>query len=155
VEEPLVPLPIHKRYDVIVPSIPVMALEEQIAEKLARYRRASLARDLYDLAWFAERPFDERLVRRTWVLKCYFDIVNDGLGVRPIAATDILDERVESSFASEQIGHLTKPVDVPGWERAIRFRFGFLENLDGDETKWAAANQRDRWDAQQAVETLL
>ncbi|MBK6310796.1 MAG: nucleotidyl transferase AbiEii/AbiGii toxin family protein, partial [Candidatus Microthrix sp.] len=34
---------------------PVMTLEEQIAEKLARYRRTSLARDLYDLAWCAGR----------------------------------------------------------------------------------------------------
>lgn len=49
----LVVLPIHRRYDVTVPATPVISIEEAIAEKLARYRRVSLARDLYDLFWFA------------------------------------------------------------------------------------------------------
>jgi len=154
VREPLVPLPIHKRYDVVLPSIPVMTLEEQIAEKLARYRRASLARDLYDLAWCAERAFDEPLVRRLWVLKCFFDIVDDGLGDKPVMAADVLDAREDSSFASEQIGYLTKPVDVAAWVHGVRTRFGFLGELCGDESTWTAANPRDRWQAVQAVEAL-
>ncbi len=154
VVEPLVPLPIHKRYDVVIPGIPVMALEEQIAEKLARYRRASLARDLYDLAWCAERTFNETLVRRLWVLKCFFDIVDDRLGDKPVTAADVLDAREESSFASEQIGYLTKPVDVSGWVRAVRSRFGFLEELTVDEATWAAANPGDKWQALQAIEAL-
>jgi len=154
VREPLVPLPIHKRYDVVLPSIPVMALEEQIAEKLARYRRASLARDLYDLAWCAERTFDESLVRRLWVLKCFFDIVDDGLGTKPVTASDVIDAREESSFASEQIGYLTKPVDLAGWVRVVRSRFGFLDEMDADELTWATVNPGDRWSAQQAIEAL-
>ncbi len=154
VHEELVPLPIHKRYDVVVPAIAVMALEEQIAEKLARYRRSSLARDLYDLAWCAERPFDKALVRRLWVLKVYFDIVDDGLGTKPIEAADVLDAREESSFASEQIGYLTKPVDIAGWIRTVRTRFSFLADFDVDEMKWAAVNPGDRWEALQAVKAL-
>ena len=53
--EPLqaLPLPIHARYDFPLPQIPTSRIEEVIAEKLARYRRNSLARDLYDLAWLA------------------------------------------------------------------------------------------------------
>ncbi len=154
VKEALVPLPIHKRYDVTVPNIAVMTLEEQIAEKLARYRRASLARDLYDLAWCAQRPFDDALVRRVWILKCYFDIVDDRLGTKPIAASDVLNAREESSFASEQIGYLTTPVDIGGWEQTVRSRFGFLADPDVDETKWAGANPGDKWEVQQAVEDL-
>lgn len=46
-----VALPIHARYDFEMPWIPTAAIEEIVVEKLARYRRASLARDLYDLAW--------------------------------------------------------------------------------------------------------
>ena len=42
----LVALPIHRVYDIELPVIPVMRSAEVIAEKLARYRRASLARDL-------------------------------------------------------------------------------------------------------------
>ena len=40
----LVALPVHRVYDIELPVIPVMRSEEVIAEKLARYRRASLAR---------------------------------------------------------------------------------------------------------------
>ncbi len=50
---PLLPLAIHRTYDFEMPMIPTARSEEVIAEKLARYRRHSLARDLYDLAWFA------------------------------------------------------------------------------------------------------
>lgn len=46
-------LPIHDRYDFALPPTPVVRIEEAVAEKLARYRRVSLARDLYDLQWFA------------------------------------------------------------------------------------------------------
>ena len=133
---------------------PVMTLEEHNAEKLARDRRTSLARDLYDLAWCAGRTFDEPLVRRIWVLKCFFDIVDDGLGDKPVAAADVLDAREESSFTAEQIGYLTKPVDVVGWVRSIRRRFGFLGNMDAEEAGWASANPGDRWHALQAVEVL-
>lgn len=131
-----------------------MALEEQIAEKLASYRRTSLARDLYDLAWCAERTFDEPLVRRIWILKCFFDIVDDGLGAKPVTPAEVLDAREESAFASEQIGYLTKPVDVPGWVRAVTARFGFLQEMDADEATWATANPADRWLALQAVEGI-
>lgn len=45
-----VPQVIHGRYGFDLPALPVVRMEEAIAEKLARYRRVSLARDLYDLA---------------------------------------------------------------------------------------------------------
>lgn len=94
-------------------------------------------------------------MRRIWVLKCYFDIVDDALGHKPISATDVLNPREESSFASEQIGYLTKPVDVDGWVRTLRNRFAFLEDLDAEETAWAKVNAGDRWQALQAVEALV
>jgi uncharacterized protein len=93
-------------------------------------------------------------VRRLWVLKCFFDIVDDGLGHKPVAATDVLDERQESSFAAEQIGYLTKPVDVAGWVRVVRSRFGFLRELSGDEATWTQANPGDKRQALQAVKGL-
>ena len=150
----MVPLPIHKRYDVTLPAIPVMRLEEVMAEKLARYRRSSLARDLYDLAWCADRPFDQALVRRLWVLKSFFDIVDDHLGNGPIDPSDVLSERDESAFAAEQIGYLTRPVDIAGWVTTIRARYQFLAELDEEEQQWAGVNAADRWDVGQAVEAI-
>ncbi|WP_239657325.1 nucleotidyl transferase AbiEii/AbiGii toxin family protein [Mycobacterium riyadhense] len=62
-------LPIHDRYDFVLPTTPVVRVEEAVAEKLARYRRVSLSRDLYDLQWFATSgALDEALIRRPWVL---------------------------------------------------------------------------------------
>lgn len=150
----VVPLPIHKRYDMDLPAVPVMRLEEVIAEKLARYRRTSLSRDLYDLQWCADQSFDEALVRRLWVLKSFFDIVDDRLGGRPIHPSDVLSGRHESAFAVEQIGYLTRGVDIVGWERRVRSRYRFLEALNDDERRWADVNPGDRWAALQAVDAL-
>lgn len=79
----VLPMPIHERYEFELPAIPASTVEETIADKLARFRRDSLARDLYDLAWFASRPFDESLVRRLLVLKVWVDVVDDSLGNGP------------------------------------------------------------------------
>jgi len=150
----MVPLPIHQRYDIDLPEIPVMILEEAMAEKLARYRRTSLARDLYDVAWCAVQSFDEALVRRLWVMKSFFDIVDEHLDAGPIDPSDVLSGRDASVFAAEQIGYLTRPVDIAAWERTVRSRYRFLTDLDDDEQRWAVASPADRWDVLQAVEAL-
>jgi hypothetical protein len=141
---PFVPLPVHRGYDMALPSLPVIAEAEACAEKLARYRRTALGRDVYDLAQMASRPIDERLVRRLWVLKVWSDVVDDRRGVGPLDPVDVLTERREQDFASESIGMLTQPVDLPGWERQVRHRYGFVANLDDDEHRWAACDPRDR-----------
>lgn len=141
---PLVRLPVHDRYDVEIPPTPVIAVEEAIAEKLARFRRTSLARDLYDLAWFADRHLHEPLIRRLWVIKTYLDVVDDGRGTRPLSPTDVLAEREPGQFLPEDIGYLTQPVDIPAWITKVRERYQFLANLDVDEHRWAACNPTHR-----------
>lgn len=121
----LLPLPIHRAYDLQVPTIPTARVEEIIAEKLARYRRRALARDLYDLAWFASRPFDELLVREMTVLKVWCDVVHEGLGDKPFDPEEILRQRKPAEFRPEAIGHLTRPVDMEGWIELVRTRFGW------------------------------
>ncbi|MGE0730666.1 MAG: nucleotidyl transferase AbiEii/AbiGii toxin family protein [Acidimicrobiia bacterium] len=93
-------LPIHARYDIPLPTVPVMRNEEVLAEKLARYRRASLARDLYDLAWYARGgPLNEPLIRRLTVLKVWYDVNDDGLGAKPSTPATYYDH--ETSGRSE------------------------------------------------------
>lgn len=115
----------------------MISAPEATAEKLARYRRVALGRDVYDLAQFAGRPVDERLVRWLWVLKVWGDVVDDGRGSGPLDPSEVLDTRVESDFAPESIGKLTQPVDVVAWERRVCGRFGFLARLDDMELRWA------------------
>lgn len=148
------PLPIHARYDFALPSVPTSMIEELIAEKLARYRRGSLARDLYDLAWLAGRSFDEALVRRITVLKVWCDVVDDGLGSRPFDPDEILRARRESEFQPEAIGYLTTPVDVPGWVRAVVGRFAFMQDLDDSEQRVARCSRADEWEVRRAIEAL-
>jgi predicted nucleotidyltransferase component of viral defense system len=146
-------LPIHDRYSFGPTAIPTMRVEEVSSEKLARYRRTSLTRDLYDLAWIAQRVFDETLVRRLTVLKVWFDVIDDGLGGRPFAPADILTPRRAADFDPEAIGYLTTPVDVPAWIAAVERRFAFLEPL-GEEELFARCSPGDRWRAEQAVAAL-
>lgn len=97
-------LPIHKAYGFGLPTLPVVAEAEACAEKLARYRRVALARDLYDLNHFASRTIDEPLVRRLWVLKVWGDVVDDRRGTRPLRVEDVLAARSEHDFQPDSIG---------------------------------------------------
>lgn len=138
-----VTLPIHARYEFELPALPVVRTEEAIAEKLARYRRVPLARDLYDLYWYAnDGAFDDALVRKLWVLKVYRDIVVDGRGTKPIDPDTVLTAWQPAEFRPEDIGYLTKPVKLEAWLRTVRTRYSFLTNLTADEQKWSECNAR-------------
>jgi predicted nucleotidyltransferase component of viral defense system len=148
---PFVPLPVHRGYDMALPSLPVIAEAEACAEKLARYRRTALGRDVHDLAQMAKRPIDEHLVRRLWVLKVWGDVVDDGRGAGPLDPGDVLAQRREQDFVPESIGKLTQPVDLFGWERRVRQRFTFLGDLDDHERRWAACDPRHRREIEAAL----
>ncbi|MCL2490582.1 MAG: nucleotidyl transferase AbiEii/AbiGii toxin family protein [Propionibacteriaceae bacterium] len=149
-----VPVPIQRVYGFEVPTVPVIAQAEAVAEKLARFRRVDLARDLYDLAWYAGRPFDQALVRRLWVLKTYRDIVHDKRGDKPIDPEQVLHVRKADGFRSEDIGYLTGKVDILGWMATVARRFAFLRDLDDQEQQWCACNPRDDYSVTQALATI-
>jgi predicted nucleotidyltransferase component of viral defense system len=150
----VLPMPIRQCYEFALPVIPMSRVEEMIADKLARFRRDSLARDLYDLAWFASRPFDEPLVRRLLVLKVWVDVVDDGLGKRPFDPEDVLRERHPREFEREAIGYLTTPVDIPGWITRIRERFTFLRDLDDEERLISRCSKAEEWLVRRQIEGL-
>jgi predicted nucleotidyltransferase component of viral defense system len=150
----ILPLPIHSRYEFTVPAIPTARVEEVIAEKLARYRRTSLARDLYDLAWFAQQVFDEGRVREMTVLKVWGDVVDDDRGEPPFDPEDVLRPRVQSDFMPEAIGYLTTPVDIPAWIERVRSRFGFLRDLDETQLRIARCSVGERWTVSQRIGEL-
>jgi hypothetical protein len=149
-----VALPIHRQYDFTLPELPVVRTEEAIAEKLARFRRVSLARDLYDLQWFVTQgSFDTSLVRRLWVLKVYRDVNHDGRGDKPLTVEQVLRERKVEEFAREDIGYLTKPVAVAEWIDTVR-RYQFLRDMTEDEQRWAQCNARHDREVTHALEAL-
>jgi uncharacterized protein len=107
-----IPLPIHKQYSFALPALPVVAEAEGCAEKLARYRRVALGRDLYDLHQFANRTIDEPLVRRLWILKVWGDVVDDGRGTKPADPDEVPHHRRARDYQPDSIGVLTRPVDI-------------------------------------------
>ena len=149
-----IPLPIHKQYSFALPALPVVAEAEACAEKLARYRRVALGRDLYDLHQFANRTIDEPLVRRLWILKVWGDVVDDGRGTKPADPDEVLHPRRERDYQPDSIGVLTRPVDITAWEARVRTRFQFLAELDDDERRWAACDERHRREVNSALEAL-
>lgn len=149
-----IPLPIHKHYGFAPPELPVVAEAEACAEKLARYRRVALGRDLYDLHHFANRTIDEPLVRRLWVLKVWGDVVDDGRGTKPADPDEVLHHRRERDYQPDSIGVLTRPVDIAAWEARVRARFQFLADLDDDERRWATCDERHRREVDAALRAL-
>jgi predicted nucleotidyltransferase component of viral defense system len=149
----LVGVSVHRAYEIELPALPVISVAEAISEKLARYRRVSLGRDVYDLAQLAGLPIDERIVRRLWVLKVWGDVVDDGRGSGPLDPSDVLDARVESDFAPESIGLLARPVDVAAWVQRVRSRYSFLAALDDEERRWALCDPRHRTEIDQAIQS--
>ena len=145
-------LPIHDRYDFTLRPTPVVRVEEAVSEKLARYRRVPLARDLYDLQWFASSgALDEVVTRRLWVLKVYRDVVVDGRGTKLVSPNDVLRPRDARDFRQEDIGYLTKPVRLDEWIATVRSRYDFITELNADERRWVECNERDLYEVDKAL----
>ncbi len=69
-------------------SPPVADLLETVAEKLSRFRRTMLGRDVYDLATVARRVDDRlALLREVLCFKAYFDRVEEGRDTLPVPFT--------------------------------------------------------------------
>jgi uncharacterized protein len=147
-------LPVHKGYEFHLPAVPVPALEEALAEKLAAWRRRRKIRDLYDLAFFGRGVLDEGLIRRLFVLKVWYDVVVDGLGDGPLHPSEIVAGIDLDRLPPEDIGLLAQPVEHVAWLRQIRIRFAFLAQLDEIELRVAKCNARDRYTVAQLVAAL-
>jgi len=150
-------MPIHDRYGGALPRLPIVRLEENIAEKMARLNRRTYARDVYDLVWIARQPglpIDEALARRLAVLKCWVDL--HGLssahhqwapaqGPRRLDLERWLRPRVASEFDDEQIGLLTTPPpDLHVLGAGLQRYYGWLAALDADERVVARGDAGDR-----------
>ncbi len=59
-----------------------------------------------------------------------------------------------ADFDREDIGYLTKPVDMPKWISQVQTRFPFLRDLTPDELRWCGWNARDRYEDEQILSDL-
>jgi predicted nucleotidyltransferase component of viral defense system len=156
-----VPLPIHTQYGGPLPSVPVVRLEENMAEKIARLNRTTTARDVYDLVWIMRKwrshhraQLDFNLVRRLAVMKIWTDmhgISTNGASWKspfqsgPFDLDRWLRPRHAREFDDENIGLLAVPppsLDELGEHLANDYRF--LADLDAREREIARCHGADR-----------
>jgi len=155
-----VPMPVHAHYgQPALPSLPVVRLEENVAEKISRLNRATPARDMYDLRWVAQnelrKGLDRELIRRLAVLKIWVDNhgVASGGGTAwmpahsggPFDPDRWLRVRSAREYDEEDIGTLAVPPPPLGQLSSdVSAAYAFLGDLDADERVLAEARERDR-----------
>jgi len=89
-----------------LPLIPLMRLEENLAEKLARFRRIMRSRDIYDLSELGREVREKLdLIRQMLCFKVYFDIVRDGR-VSPAPF------RVGPEYVGRKVAEIVDPDDL-------------------------------------------
>ena len=138
-----IPVEVHWAYGFPMPSLPVIRVEEDIANRLIRFSRSALPRDLYDLAWYAARPFDEDLVRRLWVLKMYGEC-RQGAQKAINPDTVFSDCQITSDLSDS----------AAAWIVTVKLRYVFLKDLTIDEQRWCELNPADEGDVSQALSSL-
>lgn len=155
-----VPMPVHDRYGPPeLPKLPVVRLEENIAEKISRLNRATPARDMYDLRWVAQNllrtSLDLPLLRRLAVLKVWVDTHGvtggDGTAWLPAHQGGAFDaerwlrQRDSREYDEEDIGVLAvPPPPLRQLSADVSAAYAFLADLDDDERTAAAALAHDR-----------
>lgn len=154
-----VPMPIHAQYGLLaLPALPVVRLEENLAEKISRLNRATPARDMYDLRWVAQhelRNLDTSLVRRLAVLKIWVDTCGvtaaDGTAWLPAHTAGAFDphhwlrQRSEREYDEEDIGTLAvPPPPLRQMSTDVSAAYAFLGDLDADEHLLAQAREGER-----------
>jgi predicted nucleotidyltransferase component of viral defense system len=160
-------LAIHAAYE-LPTCIPVMALEENMAEKIARLTRRTPARDVYDLTWIASTSphsgFDRTAVRRLAVLKNWVD--QFGLssppatwqpvtGAVPYSPDRWRTTRRAADFDEESIGLLLiPPPSLDDLGRQLHVLFNFLADLDDVEQRVAAGGAGSRNHVLEAIGNL-
>ena len=164
-ERPAVEMEVQRVYGFPMPTLPCMALEEVLAEKIARLTRRSTARDAYDLVWCAETSpyskFDRALVRRLATLKVWSDIHGltptspKALNARALDHAHWLDPRPAETWDDEQIGLLTAPPPtLADLDARLRTHFAFIGDATLEERRWAGGQARDRGEVMRAIVAL-
>ena len=107
-----------------LPKPPVADILETVAEKLSRFRRVMLGRDVYDLA-AVTRHVDGRLplLREVLCFKAYFDRVEEGRDTLPVpfaGGTEFAGRDPSQVVGAEDLGLLARDrVDISALLRTI------------------------------------
>lgn len=141
------------------PLIPLMRLEENLAEKLARFRRVIRSRDTYDLAALGREVREQvDLIREIVCFKVYFDVVRDGrVSPAPFrAGPEFVGRLVEEIIDPDDLGLIVGGrVDYAPMLETVGALFGPMGLPAGEiESRLSLLNRGDLWWAEQQYARL-
>ena len=129
---------------------PLFDLRENLAEKLCRARRALMARDVFDLAQFANEMREQlEMIREMVFLKVFGDVVHDARGEKPFrGGEEYIGWVVGDVLGAEEIGALTQP--DPDWSVLLKrlgdiYGVGIGAARNEHEGRLAACNASDAY----------
>lgn len=129
---------------------PLVDLRENLSEKLARFRRLPLARDVYDLVNLGPTVRgDLRLIRELLLLKVWGDVVLTARGSRDFkSGAEYCAVTAEQLQGKEDLGVLAKP--VLDWTRELKVLCDTYGAAIGEpsgerEKRLAACDAADKW----------
>jgi uncharacterized protein len=131
----LVPQTYLKHVECGIPSLFGLDPYEMIGEKIMACNRRGIggsSKDIYDLFLWAQRPFDDRLVRRLAVLKAW----TDHRTKRRYDPNEFLAAILPRNFRWTDISRLVPRGQGTDHERicaTVRSRLGFMANCDPQE----------------------
>ena len=158
----LVRTPVHTAYPFDAGFVvPVMSVDENVAEKLGRWQGDPLIRDLYDLAALSTSIDDPQLVTRMWVLKSHAGMTSGSHrgGTRPAASIDELTaDKRSTRFVLRSLVLPTDPpepakrelveVDLAKVDRLCRT---VAEHMTPDLDRYAADRGALSWEVNQEI----
>ncbi|MBX9770020.1 MAG: nucleotidyl transferase AbiEii/AbiGii toxin family protein [Candidatus Obscuribacterales bacterium] len=133
--------------------IPVLRLEEAIAEKIRAAFQRDNARDIFDLYQYGQLIFDPQLVRPAAVLKCWQDrgLYNGATNFDP---AEFMAKLVPANYAWETLKDQVAPhawVEPAELLSKVRDRYAFLLEITDTENELC----RDRWQKRQDIHDAL
>ena len=158
----LVPTPVQAAYpfDTAFP-VPVMRVDENVAEKLGRWQGDPLVRDLYDLAALSTRIDDPQLVTRMWVLKSHVGMTSGSRRGPAGPAASIEELTTDKCSAPFSVGDLVLPGDPPDAAKQAlvevdvakvdRLCRTVAENMTPDLYRYAADRGALSWEDHQEI----
>jgi len=136
-------------------------LRENLSEKLARFRRTSLARDVYDLNGLGPSVrADLSLIRELVLLKVWGDVVlqKKGGDRKFVGGAEYCDVTADALEGKDDLGALSKP--VTDWTRELKILCDTYGRATGEpsgerEVRLARCDGADKWWYEQEVKKFV
>ena len=106
--------PIHDHYDIDLSfTVPVMSVDETVAEKLTRWQHRPLIRDLYDLVMLRPLIADTAATAKMWIIKSYQNYHNPDKGPTTSAPQPVDFEGIIDAPDTEALKLRSLQFDTP------------------------------------------